>query len=477
MKSPPYRRNFRNSQDVSDELSRQVLLKVTAGTKSYSRKRNKEDRDIDSDAWSTHSSELVRWLFVRHESHYGLGSSDREMVVQLISRALEEAEAEEVVWTPLLDVLVEQRYWAARVDNYAATYEAYKNGELKLAPIDQAEKLAGWVKEQKKPESFLELMSFSAGEIKEVIGRHATCLDVDTIEQLLKDGPEKRAIAILENENVSGPEKEAAYLWLARGMAGDRETYGVPSSSATALYRLAASPTGLPEEVRGVLIRNGRYSRNSEQLRIVATDRAITNEAIDELVRNEHMNVRAELLANPNLPKDRIKDAVPSDSPQLMRATIESLARRPQVPDAAIQYIYTLQGVGNETLASLLRENTNIKLLRLLAQTPGDPETLMAIANIPAARKDPGIREILLSSRSPRVAGEFIRGATAEEFPRLLRMLGNYDAEAAVDALDYMPEGTKLSKKDVESIFKAGGDLALRAFQKLPSLKQKKRSR
>lgn len=140
------------------------------------------------------ADELVLWQLARqlHERNVrsfnmGVFPNDQsewlQAVSRLIARALRDADAEGVVWTPLLDALADSMAWIAIIAHRQKT-------EPKIpSAIDRAEQLIPWISGVDDPAMLYSLLKYRSEALHQVLAGHVRVFDSTLLSGIPLSGP------------------------------------------------------------------------------------------------------------------------------------------------------------------------------------------------------------------------------------------------------------------------------------------------
>lgn len=186
MQNPPYRKFLKHADAEAIRKTNKALgysddyfyLPVDEEVRRFA-SAPKEEIERRLPAIGTHPDEVVPVLALRllPRAHEQLGAI-------ALARALREAEEDGYVWTPLLDALAANHAWPSFV------HDTELPGGLMLDkfPITasaQLAKLEDWIRDQKDPSVFDDLLQFQAYQVEVVLAQHATCLSEAQVIRIL----------------------------------------------------------------------------------------------------------------------------------------------------------------------------------------------------------------------------------------------------------------------------------------------------
>jgi hypothetical protein len=173
----------------------------------------------EMDALCRHPDERVREAFLRR---HGLPSEQstvsREVLDRIGTALLEDAEAEGVVWTPLIDRMAAGRVWP-RMEGDAAQRSARR----------QAEKMAEWLATDASAEQVRSLLDdFTAPSLIAAVAEHYREVSPELAAELLKRGASE-----IRTGTRLGKEQAREASWMAECLTRNRQ---LPPETATALW-------------------------------------------------------------------------------------------------------------------------------------------------------------------------------------------------------------------------------------------------
>lgn len=219
-----------------------------------------------------HPSEVIRFTAVRLDpAEFRVGAVDvREAVIR---QALDEAKAEGLAWTPLLDVLSTEGVWPILSD-YAE--DLYDDTDLPDPDEWLSERLAVWVR-QASSEETQALFAFEAEPLWRVIALHGRDLSAEQVDRLLEKGSQRTARALAANE-AAMEKHDAAVI---RHMYEFGRSSGRAAKEAVGFVRRMAWEGRLPQDVLERIFGNARQYgwktlwKGSQQIREPLSDGTI----------------------------------------------------------------------------------------------------------------------------------------------------------------------------------------------------------
>lgn len=330
----------------------------------------------------------------------------KRVVDVLYQRAMQTAEHNGVLWSPLLDRLAVKRAWPGNFYSHHGRNYPWNVDETPYAeaPVqvrsaeDQAERLVPWIQEQTDPDVVGDLWAFRYHGVKRRLAEHASCLTPEWIARVLAESefapwlarnpsltPAQReqvaewALKLFEDPNVA-PLTEPAGQHARRALVAlDAAMGSVAESVKERLLEVARAPEGPQEASSG---------RPTYRRRLAAT---AARQTLVELASTEPA-----LLA-------RLYDAAPEETDIVM-----AIVKHP---------------------------NANCPVWRHVVRDTSYFPVRDYLSDVPEARTDPVIRSVLAGSSSDSVLLELCKDASPAEFSRHFRKVVDKDAAAAVQLL------------------------------------------
>jgi hypothetical protein len=407
--------------------------------------------------WATHPSESVRhallepmhgqWIF---EQAAKRGSDLRPRMVR---RALADAAAEGVCWTPLLDYLAASGTWAAAIESSRSGPTTARGRRLRLpSPWDVLAPLRAWLAGETDPTAFTPLLTFAAGEVWRCVAAEARCLTPPLVERLVA-----RSVELFFQLSMNEHLPSAATATLVRALAA----YYVHKDRQHGPKAFDVHYT-----LRQVLERGGTLSP-ADRKRVAAYVRAGSRWESDMRARN----AADFLLADCRTPVRVLADVADLARrepvvghliakrlymhPQATRVFRAHLLARDDRPTAtSLAHTLAEELTDPAALAALgeaygedlwvrrhLAKNprTPIAVLRRMADGPRDRDTDWALVDRLDVRSDPALSEHLIASEDPFIARVVLVWAPLADVPRVWRRVLQRDPDAAVRAFEELP--------------------------------------
>ncbi|HEX7121779.1 MAG TPA: hypothetical protein VF178_05350 [Gemmatimonadaceae bacterium] len=130
-------------------------------------------------AWIRDADEAVLVALVRREAPGALAAHS----MPLIQRALDEATAENLFWTPLLDALASEGHWP--VPTWSVGSPAVKPDERYTGPKEMLSRLAAWMETVDEPDALDGLLLFTHQELRTLLARHARVFSPGLLAELV----------------------------------------------------------------------------------------------------------------------------------------------------------------------------------------------------------------------------------------------------------------------------------------------------
>lgn len=394
--------------------------------------------DSSLEALLRHPDERVRIALVQNEARdTGWGKKKRAMdaKLRLYMQALEEADAEEVVWTPLLDAIASRRFSPS-----IFTYRSGADGRTVSieSPERRVERLIPWIQSQTDPSAFDPLWSFEYSHVRRCIVRHAKCLTNDWVQRVLQGEAEVWHLA--RNPTLTEQQRQKIHDWALACFKGAQK-YGVFYQTHLGLHAkwtlIALQETGwpVPQSTREVLLNIANTKINNGTWRPTSVD------------------------AQRSL----------SDALYLRGAAMETLL---ELKDLSTQHLIRLfdaiqDGISGYQLNRFLQHPAaDLNFLRHIARHASRLQGTVrqVLAEKAEARHDPVIREILTKSTSPTLHVALCQDATnPETFSKHFRKILRNSPEKALAVLMTISNSSELVRID-----------DVRAFVEGPTGKSKK---
>lgn len=156
----------------------------------------------------------------------------------LIARALRDAQAEGLAWTPLLDAIASRHLWphVFTTEPGTETYEwpglpgdeprelpHFRNAETQIEPLLE------WIASETDPAALRDLFSFSYARIFDHIAEHARAID-ETVVRMLLGRQDRLAVLLTSNPHLSRDLADQLHAWALGSLVGrdarGRSEYG-----------------------------------------------------------------------------------------------------------------------------------------------------------------------------------------------------------------------------------------------------------
>jgi len=360
-----------------------------------------------------------------------------------LDRALADADAEGVVWTPVLDALAGD----------FGVWTIIANDSVKRPSAERrAQKLAAWLAEVEDSAAIRGLLSFQALAIHEIVAGHIRVSDPEVFLQLrLTPSVAKR---LTDNSALTPDLKsllvERAYeIWKAAYGDND-ELVADPFSSANApevltLTTMLARGFALPPSVRAdalaLALNEVQDVRATHAVRFLLSDRSTSADELVDLARYVSPVDSAHIMAHPNCP-DALWDRL------ILNPThIEIALTRPiQLPADRVAALYA--HLKEKHYSSFLRReilhqvngSLDIWLGEITSASPQAlPDVFVKLATNPCARQHPRIREKLLMQEEISILHELLSDSRPEEFEHLVLSIYRQDPPSAILYLKHNP--------------------------------------
>lgn len=165
-------------------------------------KQTKLAHSSRTQSWGEHPDERVAMAMIEgHRRRAILGRDVSSRINPAIREGIARAEAEEIVWTPVLDMVAAMGHW------YSYSLRD------RVTPKEWAEKLVPWIETRTSEEDIFDLLRFWADEIWYTVAEHTPILTKNVIEKLLERPHTARDIA--KNQNLGTEGRTLIRDWMA----------------------------------------------------------------------------------------------------------------------------------------------------------------------------------------------------------------------------------------------------------------------
>lgn len=426
------------------------------------------------------ANELVLWELVgllRDESPdlYNVGAfpsafSRLRLVAKLIDRAIRDADAEGVIWTPILDVLAETQSW------FDITAQRQHLQDVAVpTPKERAQRLVPWISNATDPAALRGLARFRSSVILTLLAQHAPVFDEETLSSLPH-------FPWLANVLVTNPafDAKAAQFLIRRAYEAWKESQAEATNPHSVnqhdlvqwrgnfLLMLLKEGHPLPPDIRADILDLIQQRPSDGALwltQFLLSDPSTPMEILRQVPDSLLDAVASSALAHPNCPPETWERLANNNH------DLDSALQRYQLPPERLARVYErcLQSGRNpRILAGIAHQQNATPEMWLAALANQDPsergKILVALASNPKARQQPDIRAALLASvgaAAPAARGHAKKGSALErglaievitqlledrrpeEFEPLMLSYYRRDSNAALDHLqkDGIPAG------------------------------------
>lgn len=486
--TPPFRTRCRmDGAGVSDGLLAKEtmdLLRTLGESDARSASLSLEDKI----RCATHPDEFVRWLFLgrdrfdlgnpstwaRHARRPKGGATDLRLFQ--VHTALREADAEGCVWTPVLDRLAYSayRHWwvhdsGARTDAMSASLRARLDG------------LAPWIAAQTTTAALAPLGEFETPEVRQVVARYATCLDVPFLRTQVgtaDDGVTRGTLQRLgENPALSG----AARAWVGHVVLEQFLTtqhgWGTRDTLFATLQRFSAHPAGFTPAMRRTVRRT--VTQTAERFQQPSRERGVSALLLDRSASADELATA--LAAIPPTTKQRAYYWLHPRTPDATRHglltgagsahdTAREILTLGATP-AQIEEIVTTRSDDTPLLVEIASGTFDASATwRRLAQETKSTKVKLALAQNPAAVQDVATRTALLRTSVPEVLAALLPVAPEGEVRRIVRAVAGKDPEEALNLIQHLPKARRrlLRQSDLIGVFAGvSGEGTVRLLQEI----------
>jgi len=463
----PFRLHLTGGEALETEEAFNLLR--TAVVDRYRSRHDQEDLlDAERKEFAKHPSEMVRWLVIRGQATAMRG--DFETNRRMVTRAIAEAGRENVAWTPLLDTMVTEGLWPDKDGFSHSFYQDEGNGIPSPAEWLRGSSLEAWVSQATDPSELARVLGFKAPAVWDMVARHGRVLTEEQVEWLLDQGGSGTASALWENPSVGGNGRDRVVVHFFRQYMNTDE--GPWKSLCLARLRRAAAEDCLPEVVLDEIVAIANCCRSPYRwsgpsarteaddqalLRVVLESPSINLQSIQAISKAGDGRTRFGAVCSPNATAEFWDEMLAEpDAKEWLKAIYEPGWRLFHPSESLIDRLLEEDDLPVMTAASLVSSrHISVRQLRRVARRWSNVEVREALAANTEARDDPEVREMILASRSPRVANQMIDYCTAEEFRPMFRLLARYDVEEAARGLHKVPDGAGLKPEDLIPLIKA----------------------
>lgn len=440
MQTPPFRTYVRLPTARTEEEARarmKALAKLTAKYEPFSE---------DFLEFLQHPDEDIIWLIARNYRTHRIWGDHRgaDLVDALRARAIADADAEGVIWTPVLDELATAgafkkpmaRQWLPR-GHPDAKQEA---NEEKEEQYDRILGLIPWVAAQKDPKALHPLLEFRSDEVRKLLAREARVMD-DVLFDRLRTSGKNVARAMAEN-------KYMPLEYRTRLMNTCWETYRKARKGTkrhvyervfvlTMLKAAITQGPGLPPSTRAAILAHLRrvWNPDPELVNIIVQDPEATRDDIRRILKFLSTRNAVDVIL-----RERVHD---SDMKALLKTlkVAEKVVEAPNPPPASLDWILHLHS-NDEGLVTRIARHPAAPVSTLLSiahRCMHQSYSLMTLAKRAEAREHPRIRSILVSVPSANVAESLLPYANSTEYPLLLNKIAGQSIKRALDLLESQP--------------------------------------
>lgn len=472
--TPPFRTNIRCPDSIlsADDISLLRDFRIAQVTQETL------ERAV------THHNELILWEAAAWVSFMsstvipreGWNSYLREYCISVLRRALDDADVEELAWTPVLDVLAQTNWWKE------TAIEKQASGDESIpTPNARMTKLIEWLQQNPPREAIEECLRFRAPIIKETIARHAPVLADWLLDELLNDA--RIAQILVQNPAASQETKERIADWICKKWEAEVANEGATIITYIDLERRMEN-WRLEGDVLANLIREGlgiedrgnivdRARKLSTELRakfsplkwaaclkeacerVLLEDPDLTKDDIEHAVQKGSAEIAARAILHPKATSADIEEALYERPLRSARAVALAALRlaNDTIDENLLLRFLELRDV-KVTDAIILHPATTPRVFRKIAEGRLARGHMMSLAQTPNARRIPEIRKRLLKSNKNDVLLALLEDKIPEEFPDLFARLAKNSPEAAMALVirGDVPAGIRLSPKIVTEI-------------------------
>lgn len=471
---PPFRHDLRGAVDAA--MMEILSLFVDAQAREVSVSNLTDIIDIANEVVLWHLAALLRQQN-RPPDRIGVFSREHPVrmyeVGRLLDRALQQADAEGVVWTPVLDTLAGSVAWTDAVE-----IRRRGNAPSIPTPEERLQLLVPWISNVRDPDSLRSLLRFRFPGVAAAVARHARVFDRDlllaipltakTVEELARNPSLDRDLGAvlaerayddwrtaLENSTRSGAnateEPGKAEAMILHTLL--RQGFPLSPSAQAQLFDIVDSPNAavIP------------HTAPHRALRFLLTNPSTSEQILRALSPYLNGHMAALALAHPNCPPE-LWDQLANTGNLLVQAL-----REYQFPSANVARAYACMLSRSSGWLPLLEaiveqeHSTPEMWLEALARAGSKIRTriLIPLSLNSRARQHPEVRAALLKSTSLDVTLNLLLDQRPEEFERLMLRVYRDKPEHAVEILrhDEIPPGTPFPRKLIARLLEsANGD-------------------
>src|SRR5690606_36476761 len=287
--------------------------------------------------------ELARQLFDHPKNPGDVGVFSRfqkdwsRQAARLIKRAIRDADAEGIVWSPVLDALACTGIWAdLQEDSDDVAWESIPT------PNGRASRLASWVSETTDRAALKDLLRFRAEAVHLVVAEHARAFDPDLVSRLLlTPSVVKRILKTRTVDNRLGAVLvERAYgRWRRLVLENDGFVDELTNLEPEALrimlrHGLSLSPSLRKDALN--LVHHKKLAGTASEIaaEFLVLDKSTPADVLLQIERHVNLGVRYNLIAHPNCP-DQLWDKLTAD-----RFDLESALNTCQLPPERVLLVH-----------------------------------------------------------------------------------------------------------------------------------------
>lgn len=401
-----------------------------------------------------HSDEDILWLLWKlrgHELRWEPGL--KKIRKALCDRAIADAKAEGVVWTPVIDVLAYHYTFQQVALETEGSVEAWDmphiedRGDIEV-DSKLALRLASWIREQTDPTALHPLLQFHAPAMRQVLAREMRVADEGLLNELESAG-EFITIPLAQNQHLQNILAERWWRMYQKGKKKHKEDQRYRAGRLLAI--LSEKGTGLPIEVRNEILAHLRRNRNktaaNELVELILREKdPLTAEGMKSLVPFLSVTEMSKLALSGRLDTAALRLVIEKPSVAF------ELSTRKETPPELLALIFAQHPRSAKIVNEIaFHPHTPLETLREIAQSSRRlPWAMRLIAARENARKDPVIRSILIKVKSGHVAYHMLPEANAQEYPSLLqRIARDLGPARAIECLESYPppKGTQIPSR------------------------------
>lgn len=420
------------------------------------------------------ADEIVLWNLARmlhHQRHWftagvfpiGLNTY-LDAVASLLARALRDADAEGVIWTPVLDAAAGSQAWRHLSE------EEWHGKELLNIPSEEQRiaALVPWISSCSDPAQLQALLAFRAEPIRKAVAAHARALSREALFDLATS-PE--LTDLLRQNPAAGAGVDDALVRktfqdlqnvLANAHAPGAPSYNeIGETEKSVLVSLLRKGVTLPDEIRDELFAMALNTRSFRPdprpdlaADILLEDRNTPVEMLRQLKSNTSSR-NARILLHPNCSDDLWAELIRQGY------DLQLAMKERQFPTEKLDVAYahhSTNGWAHDIIAAFF-EQENIRkelVLKELAYARGAYKSrlLISLSRNPVARKWSEVRELLLRSSSAEVVTNLVADGNADDYERSMLKLLRVNREEALKILNEqgIPAGIPMPKKLAERL-------------------------